>query len=189
MFETAVGVWLTNINIAGGFWQIALNGCFDVHISNVAAAFGEVTEAGEIGVVVSVSTYTGAYGGNIFIDNCAFRTASGASGSAGARYGIEVVTVDGLFVTNSYFGYFKNSAAYLFNALAGVFLAGVKFNNCWFDNYDGIGVTLEGGVSANFSNIDFIGCSFLGGHNAVSNLVVVSGNPNFVKLRGAISRQ
>jgi hypothetical protein len=160
-----------------------LVGCFDAHVTNVSGVFGETTETGEVGLTIAPATapYGGAYGGNVFVTGCSFRTASGLAGTPGARYGIQVVAVDGLFVSNSYFGYFKVSACYLFNNLSGVFLAGVKFTNCWFDNYEGNGVTLDGGVSTNFSDIEFVGCSFVGGANAAYNLRT-SGNPSYVRI-------
>lgn len=184
--ESGVGVWIDNLNIAGGFWQIGLGGCFDVHLTNVSGVFGETNDTGEVGLVVTTrnAAYGGNHGGNIFVDGCSFRTAFGnGGGGAGGRYGIEVVAVDGLFVSNSYFGYFKVSAAYIFNTLAGVYVAGIKFNNCWFDCYEGNGVTLDGGVSSNFSDIEFVGCSFLGGANAQYNFRS-AGNPSSVRLVG-----
>ncbi|AGB71038.1 MULTISPECIES: right-handed parallel beta-helix repeat-containing protein [Rhizobium] len=184
--ESGVGVWLDNLNIAGGFWQIGLGGCFDVHLTNISGVFGETNDTGEVGLVVTTrnASYGGNYGGNIFVDGCSFRTAFGnGGGGAGGRYGIEVVAVDGLFVSNSYFGYFKVSAAYIFNTLATVYVAGIKFSNCWFDCYEGNGVTLDGGVSSNFSDIEFVGCSFLGGANAQYNFRS-AGNPSSVRLQG-----
>lgn len=177
------GVWLTNINISGGLWQISLAGCFGVTMDNVQGAFGTGTPTNETAVVITTASapYGSSYGGNIFINNCQFRA---SQTTPGAAYGIEIIAADGVFVSNSYFGYFATAAAYLFNTLSGVYLAGIKFSNCWFDHAQGNGVSLEGGVSTNFANIEFIGCSFVGGANAAYSFRAISGNSRDVRIVG-----
>lgn len=181
--ETGNGVTVNNVQGLGAFNSVTFAGCFECRAENMYVTFGNTTYTTECGVIVTLSNYTSAYGGNIYIDNCSFSNPLWATGS-GAQYGIFVVAVDGLFVTNSYFGYFGTSACYLFNTLAGVFLAGVKFNSCWFDHATGNGVTIDGGVSSNFSDIAFIGCSMVGGPNAAYNLRQVDGNASRVRIIG-----
>lgn len=183
MVETGNGVTINNIQGSGGFNAIMFAGCFECRASNIYYVFGNTTYTTECGVILTISSYTGVYGGNIYIDDCSFSNPLWATGS-GAQYGMQVIAVDGLFVTNSYFGYFGQSANYLFNTIAGVFIAGVKFTNCWFDHATGNGVTIDGGVSANFSDIEFIGCSMVGGPNAAYNLRQLDGNAQRVRIAG-----
>ncbi|MBB3571257.1 right-handed parallel beta-helix repeat-containing protein [Rhizobium sp. BK491] len=181
--EKGNGIRLEDLDMGGGYYEIYLAGCFGVQIDNCRAANGYKSPSTRSNIMIGTAnpSWGGIYGGNIFINNCDFQTAYGQSGTPGAQYGMQVRAVDGLFVSNSYFGYYETAAVALLNS--GGFVAGVKFSNCWFDHQMGNGVFVSGGANANFSGGAWIGCNFVGGTSANYNFFA-EGNPRGIEIVG-----
>lgn len=162
--EKASNLFLENMVISGGYHGIYLVGCFEVHLTKVVMTYGGTSFVDQRGVFIQRAA-DGTRSGNIFIDGCSIKTANGQSGSAGAQSGLFVDVVDGLFVSNSYFGYFGFAAISITNQVND-YLTGIHFSNCWFDFASGSGAVIAGATGTNCSNIKFTGCTFLGGSNA-----------------------
>lgn len=187
--ERAHGLWIQNVRGGGVFSGINLLGCYEVHLTEVEIIFGEASCTTEYGMKVTNCTapFGSAYGGNTFLSKVVLRTTLGAAGTPGAEYGLIVNAIDGLWMTDCYFGQFKEAAARLQNNVSGVFLTGLLFNNCWFDHYPKDGVVIEGSTSSNFSNIKFIGCTWVGGTNAQYNIRAATGcNAKWVTVGGCV---
>lgn len=162
--ERVANAIIDNVSLGSHASCIQIMGCFNIVTSNIIISYAAGSPGGRNGVYVSRSTptYSSAQSGNIFINNM---TATGGGQpldtvTPGAAYGILFDSVDGLWVNNSYFGYFDQASAC--GSLIGYDITGIKFDNTWLDASRNFCLWLNGSGGA-IGLHEFVGLRMVGG--------------------------
>lgn len=172
--ERAASVIINNVSLGSHQNSLQIMGCFNVIVNNSIISYASGSAGGRNGVYISKATapYSSAQSGNIFISNM---TATGGgnpldTATPGAAYGILFDSVDGLWVNNSYFGYFDQASAC--GNLLNDNITGIKFDNTWLDNSRNFGLWLKGSGSGVIGMHEFVGLRMVGGPNCTYNAYI-----------------
>lgn len=181
--ENVIAATISNVTIGGHANSISILGCFNVLVDNIVISYGFAAHGGRSGIYVTKASapYGSTVSANIFINGV---TATGGGNAAdsvapGAAYGMYVDCVDGLWVDNSYFGYFDQASIYA--VLAGNMMSGLKFSNVWLDNGRNYGLWMNGSSGTPGAS-EFSSLRMVGGTNCVFNAYITGGwgNVHFV---------
>lgn len=181
--ENVISATISNVILGGHCSSIEVKGCFNVLIDNAVVSYGFPSAGGRVGIYVTKASapYGNTVSANIFINGV---TATGGGNAAdsvapGAAYGLYVDCVDGLWVDNSYFGYFDQASVYC--NLIGAMMSGLKFSNVWLDNGRNYGLWMNGSSGTPGAS-EFNGLRMVGGTNCVFNAYITGGwgNVHFV---------
>lgn len=182
-----------------GFYGLSLLGVFDADIDGFNQRFDYYDQLvdfpsgkGRVGLLVGLASddYGNTLGANIKIVNSEFKTAHGAGGVAyGANYGAFVDAVDGMWISNTYFGYCLQAAFRINNRLAQVDypnarIVGVQVSTCWLDHNRGDGLIVDGSGLSISGVHTFTNVSFLGGANSAFN-IRIEGNASTIKVHSS----
>lgn len=172
--ERAVNTIIDNVSLGSHQNSLQIMGCFNVLASNIIISYGAGSPNNRNGVYVSKSSasYLNTQCANIFINNM---TATGGGQpldtvTPGAAYGILFDSVDGLWVNNSYFGYFNQASAC--GNLLNENITGIKFDNTWLDASRNFCLWLKGSGSGVTGLHEFVGLRMVGGPNCTYNAYI-----------------